>query len=244
MKSTNTSFRTIYEAAYEGMDSAWNMGLKITPLIQDLIDIIQKNDQTPARIKSSVFSNVASIYIQQSDVAEEYSDWKNIAFFEELLKLKDVDWSTEAVGSFFIKSLKNIKADCRDIMVPLVNNLFKLPKQNISLTDIAVVYTAMDYSIFNTEGHFDDSPELNNSLKACLEDVQAKSFHEETTTDMFINKDIGISAKYMEPSPCLNLTKFPKCNHYCTWHKKLFEDMPKNDFLTIMKYGLPQRKIR
>ena len=127
------------------------------PLIQDLIDIIQKNDQTPARIKSSVFSNVVSTYIQQSDVAEEYSDWKNIAFFEELLELKNVDMSTEAVGSFFIKNLKNIKPDCRDIMVPLVNDLFKLPKQNISLTDIAVLYTAMDYSVFNTEGHFDDS---------------------------------------------------------------------------------------
>ena len=114
--------------------------------------------------------------------------------------------STEAVGSFFIKNLKNIKPDCRDIMVPLVNDLFKLPKQNISLTDIAMLYTAMDYSVFNTEGHFDDSRELNNSLKACLEDVHAKSFHDETPAEMFINKDIGISAKYMEPSPCLDST--------------------------------------
>ena len=43
------------------------------PLIQDLIDIIQKDDQTPAHINSSVLL----------DVVEEYSDWKNIAFFED-----------------------------------------------------------------------------------------------------------------------------------------------------------------
>ena len=228
IKSTNVSFRTIYKTVYEAFDSTWNMTSVIMPLIEDYIDIIEKNNATPARIPRT----------------SAISEWSNIAFFEELLLSKNADWSTEAVGSFFIKPLKNIAPDCRSIMMSLLNDLFTIPNHNISLPDIAMVYTAKDFRVLDTEGHFEDSQQLNSSLKACFEDVKANSFMDKSTGQMYINKELENSAKYMEPSPCLNETKFPKCHHYCTWHKSFFKDFPKIDFLTIMKYGLPQRKIR
>ena len=213
---------------YEAIDSTWNMTLIIAPLIEEVINIIQKNDSTSVTIPSNV----------------SQSDWKNIALFKELFSLKSTDWSTEAVGSFFIKNLKNIKPECKDKMIPLVNDLFREPKQNISFTDIAAVYTAMDFRVLDSEGHFQYSQQLSNILKLCLEDVQTNSFDNKTKSEMYVNKEIGNSAKYMEPSPCLNLAKFPKCKDYCIWHQNFFENMPKNEFLTIMKHGLPQRRIR
>ena len=239
MKSTNINFRTMYETVYEGIDATWNMGWKKNPLIQDVMDIIKNNDATPAHIESS-----------------NISDWKNIAFFEEIFKFfhskrgkkwwkNEVDWSTEAVGSFFIKNLKHIKNEkpkCWEIIKPLINDIFKIPKQNISLPDIAILYTAIDFRVIDTEGHLEDSPQLNNSLKACFKDVQANSFGIKETVEMYFTETIGNSAKYMEPSPCLNLTKFHKCNHYCDWHKNFFDVTPKKEFLTIMQYALPQKK--
>ena len=177
-------------------------------------------------------------------IPSNFSDWKNILFFEELFQLKDLDFSTEAVGSLFIKLLKNIDTNCRDRLIPMVNDLFTLPKQDITLPDIALTYTSMDFKILETQNHFKDSQQLNRSLKACIEDVHFSIFDNEGTSEMYIDTPLENSAKYMEPSPCKNLTKFPSCNHYCTWHKNFFENIPRDEFLTIMNYALPQRKIR
>ena len=197
------------------------------PHIENLLEIIETTDTT----------NLPKI-------PSNFSDWKNILFFEELFMLKDMDLSTEALGSLFIKLLKNIGTNCRDRLIPIVNDLFTLPKQDITLPDIALAYTAMDFRILDTESHFKDSQELNNSLKACIEDVRSRSFDNEATSEMFLYTRLENSTKYMEPSPCSNLTKFPKCNNYCTWHKNFFENIPRDEFLTIMNYALPQRKIR
>ena len=102
----------------------------------------------------------------------------------------------------------------------------------------------MDFKILETQSHFKDSQQLNMSLNACIEDVRSSIFDNESTSEMYIDTPLENSAKYMEPSPCSNLTKFPKCNHYCTWHKNFFENIPNHEFLTIMNYALPQRKIR
>ena len=217
------------------------------PLIEDVIEIIEMSDKSPAPIPKGISS----------------SEFKNIAYFEELLSLKNLDWSTEAMGSLIIKNLKNMRIKCYDyvnlykkeIMMPIINDIFTIPKQNITLSDIALVYTAMDFRILSKKkvqmwtmglekGQFDDSPQLNNYLKSCLEEVQSKTLEKQTTLEKYINKHIGYNAKYMEPSPCFNLETFPTCKQYCTWHRNFFQEIPKNEFLTIMKYSIPQRKIR
>ena len=128
--------------------------------------------------------------------------------------------------------------------IQLVNHLFTLPKQGITLPDIALAYTAMDFRILETESHFKDSRELNISIKECIEDVRSSTFDNDSTLEIYIDKEIGNSARYMKSSPCLNLKFFPKCDYYCTWHKNFFDHIPKDEFLSIMNYALPQRKIR
>ena len=220
----------VYEAVDSILEHSWNL-TKVKPLIDDLDGLIQKTDSSTTTIPSN------------------FSDWKNIRYFFGLHKLKKqdwfkMDWSTEAVGSIFMKPLKNIKKRCRDELIPLVNDLFTLPKQGIPLPDIALAYSAMDFRILGTENHFKDSQELDNSLKACIEDVNSITFDNEATLDKYIDIQTVDSAKYMDPSPCLNLKKFSKCTHYCMWHKNFFQDIPRTEFLTIMKYALLQRKIR
>ena len=51
------------------------------------------------------------------------------------------------------------------------------------------------------------------------------------------------SKKFMAQSPCRNLEKNPRCIEYCNWHEKTFKEWKKDEFLTVMRYALPQRKM-
>ena len=132
-----------------------------------------------------------------------------------------------------------------------LSDIFTLPKKSISLPDIALMFTAKDFRVlsseFNPLHEGIDSPEVDTSFKNCLKEVMNNQNH--NTIDVenakFIGQEIGETKYgYMEPSPCLKLTKSSQCNQFCTWQKNFFDDMAKNDFLTIMKYALPQRKLR
>ena len=75
-----------------------------------------------------------------------------------------MDWSTNAVGTFFIKNLKQFKNRCevgKDFNSTL-HQLFTQPKQNLSLPNIASLYSANDFSALATEKDFDDET-LNQS---------------------------------------------------------------------------------
>ena len=223
---------------YEEINSSWNITSKMIPFIEEIIERIDNyNESQPTNI--------------QLDIAD-IGDWKNIAVFEELLKLKIElqnvgDWTTEAVGSLFIKNLKGFQKKCLDITKPLMdfNDLFMLPEQNLSLPDIALLYTANDFRVIDTNDHYENSHQLNHSLRDCLEHIRTNSFDEVTHVEVFTHKELSnADAKYMKPSPCFNLTKFPKCNQYCRSHRHFFEKVKNSEFLTIMKYAMPQRKLR
>ena len=44
-------------------------------------------------------------------------------------------------------------------------------------------------------------------------------------------------------SPCKDLDKYQFCSVYCKWHAQFIKDWSKQDFLTLMKFATPQRKI-
>ena len=122
----------------------------------------------------------------------------------------------------------------------------KVKQRYLSLPDIALIYTAKDFRVIDTK-HLEDSQQLNQYLKDCLEDTNSDAFQGENIEKVHIGskyKSGHAALKYLKPSPCLNLKKTSKCSQYCTWHKHFFEDMPKREFLTLMTYARPQRKIR
>ena len=81
----------------------------------------------------------------------------------------------------------------------------------------------------------------------------------ETNKSFFVNCFIRVSDKMSEKendyfdknnfsqntliSPCMEPKKYPECIDYCNWHKNYFKAWPKEDFMTIMKFGMPQRKL-
>ena len=44
-------------------------------------------------------------------------------------------------------------------------------------------------------------------------------------------------------SPCLNVTQHPECIDYCTWHNNYFSTVKMHNFMTLIRYALPQRKL-
>ena len=244
-KSSNISFLVLYKSIYENAvdDSSMNMSKAITKAIEEVKMVIE---QLPDNDESA-----NDIPLNTTDI----DNWKNIAAFEELYNLKKKadtssgtwDWSTEAVGSLFIKNLNYLWKKCQDTVMKLVNDHFILPKQNLSLPNIALIFAANDYRLINTKSHIEGNPQLNDYLGDCLIDVLNSSVFAKETEKLDFGARYSIhqdTNQYVEPSPCLNLNKFPRCSKYCTWHQLFFEDVQKEKFLTLMTYAIPQRKIR
>lgn len=247
-RSNNISFFDWYKTTYENMVGASTMNTTLILIqaieeIQILTEQILESDETPNDIALNT---------------TEIDDWKNIAAFEGLSQLKMLsvsqtknwDWSTEAVGSLFIKNLKyflaqNLEQNCEDsnTLMKLVNDLFTLPKYNLSLPNIALIYTTNNFRLIDTSNDIEDNPQ---NLTDCLIDMHTNSIFvkEAESFDFGSRYNIHQDVQYLEPSPCLNLQKFPRCNKYCTWHHNFFEVTPKSEFLTSMTYAIPQRKIR
>ena len=80
----------------------------------------------------------------------EYEDDSDIDFlnFIRLRKSKELDWTTKAVGSLFIKNLNNIKNKCGKEWISKLNQLFTLPNQNLSLPHIALMHAANDFQTY------------------------------------------------------------------------------------------------
>ena len=63
-----------------------------------------------------------------------------------------------------------------------------------------------------------------------------------TEEDDYYETYLGYN-EYQNMHPCRDLEHYPSCTEYCIWHKNLFESIDRKEFLTIMRYGSPQRKI-
>ena len=158
----------------------------------------------------------------------------------------NTDWSTEAVGSFFIKNLDNFRRKCRSSEgLEQLHQSFSVPKQNLSLPLIAFLYSTKDFKTYGkiSLNHFfkkEFTAGVGQSLKSC----SLKLISEENGNEAksFLNEKIKFP-KFLQPSPCLNISKYPQCSKYCNWHNRYFNDWPKDEFNTLMKFALPQRKI-
>ena len=168
-------------------------------------------------------------------------------------------WGTKNIGSFFIKTLLGqFKSDvwqsqyCKQFHGDFerhldgLHKLFTLPGHNVSLPDIAYLYSMIDfkelskkYSANFAKGHL-SRMNLALPFRNCIDNVanQLINFEENSYYNQHLKAE-----EYLDIFPCLNQTKYPLCNGYCTWHKELFNHISKEEFLTIMKFALPQRSI-
>ena len=196
---------------------------------------------------------------------ETENEWKYfngiIFLFSALLENPDLyDWSTRNIGSFFTQNLiGQFKAEswfsyyCKDMQSRIdetlvhFHNLFTLDGQEISIPDVGYIFSLTDFRELSEKhstsfsyGHF-SRMNLKKTFTICFDDVanQKKSIEQDSYYETTLEHSLNFSALL----PCLNLEKYSSCREYCKWHIEYSKDIPKKEFLTIMKYAMPQRKI-
>ena len=232
---------------FTGDSSLWNMSKPTLIILKKfMIDEIErvkqdnKTDDTPLAIENideEDFKFLNSFH----DLFHHFVD-SYLEDFKPDIFTKNMDWSTRAVGNFFIKNLINFKDGCeagKDFNSKL-HQLFTLPKQHLSLPYIASLYSVNDYRALAIDKDFD--VEFHGLMKSCIEEVANDAFGNHNT-DLFFKEEVN-PWNYIEPSPCLaNNTSYKSCNNYCKWHNTYFKELNKTDFITLMKYAIPQRKL-
>ena len=204
------------------------------------------------------FQDAKSIILTSS-----HEDWKYIYIFLHIFRKyqafsgwlkthKKFDLSTKSVGSFLIQNIGKYVKYCEGNKIDQLkklHNLFTLPDQSLSLPHLTFMYSSNDFRVLlknSIESYDDILYQFQNNnfsilLEECIRNVASEKFNEDLKVT--IDGEELDPFKYLEASPCLNISLFPQCNSYCNWHKVFFNKFPKNEFITIMKYALPQRKL-
>ena len=161
------------------------------------------------------------------------------------------------IGSLFIKSLTMPNCDtslffkdglmnCKAVQdyMDELHQIFTIPGQHLSLPDIAYMYSTMDYLALYDPINY-PLVIMENSFNDCIK----KAADEELDIDefeYFKKKKIfqNFNPKVEIPNlPCLNLSHYKECVEYCQWHKNIFKEWEKGEYLAVMRYALPQRKL-
>ena len=185
---------------------------------------------------------------------------EDIEFLDRILQVyhdlevrrTSLDWSTNNLGTFFV----NLVLHDQRLEPGVLHDMFTLPNERVSLPDIAFMYSLMDYKLLNKMGYdmytptkyiqeecgdFDlfCNPKLQqvSSFKECFD----KSTKEETSiAEQSYYRKVIQDYRIL---PCLDLKSYSECSEYCNWHKDFFGKWSMADFMTIMSFAQPQRKL-
>ena len=155
------------------------------------------------------------------------------------------DWNSDRVGSLYIKALKLIgeKKKCKNQkneVLRLIQETFKLPQtEKAYLPEIAQLYSSMDFIVLTKNSSY--LADVQENFVNCFKHVQAsKKLSNTKKKVLFDNEDEGI---FVEKSICHDKIVDLECEDYCKWHHDVIKNMDKKQFLEIMKYSMPQRKL-
>ena len=235
---------------FTGNSSMWNMSepalLILKKFMVDEIERVKFNNQTdeaPLDVESIGEEDFKFIYRFYEMFYHFLFQEASSILFKKGIFTKSMNWSTRAVGSLFIKNLQNYKDECEGGVnfTAQLHRIFTLPKQHLSLPYIASLYSLNDFRALAIDKE-DYDVEFSELMKSCIQEVESNTFGNHTT-ERFFKEEVN-PWNYLEPSPCLeNTTKYKRCNDYCNWHKTYFKELNKNDFITLMKFSMPQRKL-
>ena len=128
-------------------------------------------------------------------------------------------------------------------------NFFSFERDNnLNLIAISHLYTMNDFGQMSRPDLFDFQ---NNLYLGRMPKKFKKCFKQMCNELININDEIvdnsyeRIQQASISSSPCSNLTNESHCQAYCQWHKTFFSQkiITRQEFMTLMKYSLPQRKL-
>ena len=189
-----------------------------------------------------------------------FNDMFLVMFFSYENPAWGFDWSTNQIGTWIAKSLYHLASACPYISVSewqkKLNEFFIMENNQISILDIGHLFSILHVDALVSEPY--QGQEIKTSFEANKYVPEINLIY--MITDQSMNHNCRLTyypmiqgdfkkcfkevkEKQLQTSlPCTQPIQVEECLNYCDWHSHYIKTVPFEEFLTLMKYGLPQRK--
>ena len=131
-------------------------------------------------------------------------------------------------------------------------DMFKLVNNDLNLVVISHLYTLNDFGQLTESDAFLPWKKklylggIPKDFQHCFEQMFIKYYGNEDNRTIESFEETQQAQFSMKPSPCSNVSEQNPCQTYCKWHESFFDwnSIRKEEFLVIMRYSLPQRKLK
>ena len=224
----------------------------------DLLDFSNSNFSSYKMFEGIPMNDNITIKTMRKSIKEAdfKGEWKYLVLLKNVYtsinkNLAKYDWSSDRPGTLLVKGLNLLlKNGCKRYS----NKALQLMKQvfdfsfgegMINLPEMTYLYSAtnFDYLTKNASKPFAAPKSLisiNQNFINCFSHVKADRNMTSTSSEAFFHDHV--EDKGLEVSPCVQ-NEIEQCKQYCKWHENVLSRLPKEDFITIMKYGTLQRKL-
>ena len=199
-------------------------------------------------------NNTDIIYDINNQLKIEHSNF--LALYSAVLNglFEDNGIVLQNYGTLLVKSLnifaKFIKGTIDKIFMEYLNQLFTVPNEEVSLIDISYLYSLNDLNAFKQAAENRDwrvhpiNFTMNVLLQNCIKKhMQEMNLNYKTENGFFFEEVKPENQFENFSSPCKDQHEHQQCYDYCKWHKEFFNKWNQGDFLTLMRYAVPQRSI-
>ena len=252
------SMKMLHDDIYVKILQSWNVTESINKYFKEMIN----------------YNNNHKI---SSEIIYDVDEWKYInhiiMLYGNITESKGIyDWTPTKIGSFLINamSIHNNSIDPKydfhlgtgdavlsntfsKSITNILNDVFTIPGMNISLSNIAYLFTVNHFQQMIYESATSFEKEETDTFQSNLQDYHSnmpKSFRQcynqefERSQNEFGTSENIVMKKYMKKSPCNTIKTNHVCSQYCKWHHYLTNIMMnKEEFQTLMRYALPQSTI-
>ena len=151
-------------------------------------------------------------------------------------------------GTFFIKMLQHQIHDESSLGLTMerqIDKTYTLPNQNVSLQNIVQLYATMDPGFLSSNhSNYQILKEtLPEEFVSCFDTVIDKS-KDKTSMGFYDEIRLVVTNDSNVLLHCEKDQFVSECEKYCNWHERFFKDGRNEEFLTMMKYSLPQPRVK
>ena len=240
VKSNNKSYAVIFENLLDETRQTWNVSGTIKKFYDE-------------RVKGT------SQILNSTITLDSPEEWKYFYAVRMMIGSEnEFDWYPEKVGSFFVNWLLKMISTSNGIdledkvsLLEQFDSTFIVPEMNISVLNFAHLHTLNDFKqllvsedIANKLGSGTTDVEIENYL-ANFPSSFYKCFDQEKSYFEGIKFEANPENEepYMLKSPCIEKRNLNVCADYCNWSNESQYFFSETNFLSLMKYALPQPKI-
>ena len=230
----------IFKVTLKAMAYAMQNGLRLDDLFIDM----------KANFSEHGFFNLKEFASNFEPIGKE-NNLTNLTFFDGFwiyaYQLYDtngrLDIRSQRIGTLFIKLLQYIDNNdyaYKIILSKEIDKVFTLPNCNVSLQNIVQLYSTLNSDVLSGDNDIlkETKPEFLNCFDAVYDVPE-----EQTSTGFYDETNLMAMNKSKFNSPCEKNQFITECKKYCKWHVVFFNGILRQDFLSLMKYSLPQPRI-